>query len=56
MAIHDLQEMCSASGDGKCAFPTFIAHFIFLSENKNVARKYVLREFGCGRTDCEDTT
>lgn len=41
MAIHDLQEMCSASGDGKCAFPTFIAYFIFLSGNKNIARKYL---------------
>lgn len=54
VAIHDLQE--SASGDGKSTFPTFIAHFIFLSEKENISRKRVLREVGCGISDCKDTT
>lgn len=56
VAIHDLQKMCSASGDGKSTFPTIIAHFIFLSENENRARKCILREVGCGRSDCKDMT
>lgn len=56
MAIHDLQEMRSASGDGKSTFPTFIAHFIFLSEKENASRKCILREVGCGGRDFKDTT
>lgn len=56
VAIHDLQEMCSASGDGKSTFPTFVAHFIFLSEKENISRKCILREVGCGGSNFKDMT
>lgn len=57
MAIHDLQETRSASGDGKSTFPTFIAHFIiFYQKKKTCPGSALLREVGCGGRDFKDTT